>query len=178
MMINIEAIIILGELQSERSAQLLTQVLSDDSQNEEIRSGAAWALGEINLQSTIPSLIAAFKEMNLPIRVEAARSLGKMCGSHVNTILDFFKDADEKARPGISWALSKCGKWRVDELIDRINPGNLDMRQWAAYIIGNSDQDRIINDIESLKKNDPQLYFAVTVLWKITSSWIYQLKEY
>lgn len=101
-----------------------------------------------------------------------------MCNSHANTVLDFFRDASENERPGISWALGKYGLWDLKTLIDRIDQGNLDMRLWGAYIIGTSDPNRIINEIEELKQNDPQLYFAVTVLWKITSSWIYQLKEY
>jgi len=175
---RLEAIIILGELFSERAGQLLIQVLSDDSHYEEIRAGAAWALGELNLKSTIPSLVSAFNEMILPVRIEAARSLRKMCSSHVEEILDFFKNASENERPGVSWALGRYGQWNLNELIDRIDLENVDMRQWGAYIIGNSDQNRIINDIESLKQTDPQLYFAITVLWKITSSWVYQLKEY
>lgn len=175
---RLEAVIILGELPSEQSGKLLIQVLADGSQHEDIRGGAAWALGELNLKSSIPSLVSAFNEVSLPVRIEAARSLRKMCNSHVNTVLDFFKDASEDERPGISWALGRYGQWNLDDLIDRIDQEDIDMRQWGAYIIGNSDQNRIINDIEALKQNDPQLYFAVTVLWKITSSWIYQLKEY
>ena len=175
---RLEAVIILGELHHERSGQLFIQVLADESQHEEIRGGAAWALGELNIESTIPSLVAAFNEVSLPVRIEAARSLRKMCSSYVSKILDFFRDADEKERPGVSWALGRYGQWDLNDLIDRIDNDNLDMRQWGAYIIGSADQNRIINDIESLKQNDPQLYFAVTVLWKITSSWVYQLKEY
>ena len=175
---RLEAVIIIGELPTERSGQLLMQVITDETQHEEIRGGAAWAIGELNLESTIPTLIAAFNEVSLPIRVEAARSLKKMCSSHVNTVLDFFRDASENERPGISWALEKYGQWDLQALSDRIDQEDIDMRQWGAYIIGNSNQNRIINDIEALKQNDPQLYFAVTVLWKITSSWIYQLKEY
>ena len=175
---RLEAVIILGELPSEKSAKLLTTVLSNDTQHEEIRGGAAWALGELNLESSIPSLVSAFNEVSLPIRIEAARSLKKMCSSYVETVLNFFRDVSEKERPGVSWALGQHGQWSLDALIGRIDPENLDMRQWAAYIIGNSDPDRIIKDIEQLKQDDPQLYFAVTVLWKITSSWVYQLKEY
>lgn len=175
---RLEAVIILGELPSEHSSKLLIQVLSDDTQHEEIRSGAAWALGELNLKSTIPSLISAFNDVSLPIRIEAARSIKRMCGSHVDIVLDCFKAASETERPGISWALGSYGKWDLEKLVNQIDNKSLDIRQWGAYIIGNSDPDRIINDIEGLKKTDPQLYFAVTVLWKITSSWIYQLKEY
>lgn len=175
---RLEAVIILGELPFEQSAKLLIQVLSDDNQHEEIRSGAAWALGELNFESSISSLVSVFNEVSLPIRIEAARSLKRMCTSHLDKILDHFKNASEKERPGISWALGKHEQWNISKLLDRIDQKNLDMRQWGAYIIGSSDQNRIINDIEELKRIDPQLYFAVTVLWKITLSWIYQLKEY
>ncbi len=175
---RLEAIIILGELPSERSGQALIKVLSDGSQHEDIRGGAAWALGELNLRSTIPSLVSAFNEVSLPVRIEAARSLKKMCNSHIEDILDFFRNASENERPGVSWALGSYGQWNLNELVNRIDLENVDMRQWGAYIIGNSDQNRIINDIESLKQTDSQLYFAVTVLWKIASSWVYQLKEY
>jgi hypothetical protein len=175
---RLEAIIILGELPSERSGQTLIKVLSDGSQHEEIRGGAAWALGELNLRSTISSLVSAFNEVSLPVRIEAARALKKMCTSHIEDVLDFFVSASKKERPGISWALGRYGKWNLNELFGRIDQDNLDMRQWGAYIIGNSNQNRIINNIESIKRTDPELYFAVTVLWKIASSWIYQLKEY
>jgi hypothetical protein len=175
---RLEAVIILGELSSEQSAKLLIQVLTDDNQHEEIRGGAAWALGELNLKSAIPSLVSVFNEVSLPIRIEAARSLKRMCYSYADTVLDCFKDASEEERPGVSWALGKYGRWDLEALIKRIDQNDLDMRQWGAYIIGVSDPNRLINDIEQLKTNDPELYFAVTVLWKITSSWIYNLKEY
>ena len=175
---RLEAVIILGELTEARSERLLIQVLTDETQHEEIRGGAAWALGELNLESTIPSLVSAFNEVSLPIRIEAARSLKRMCSSHVNTVLNIFQNASENERPGISWALGKYGQWNLKTMIERIDRGNLDMRQWGAYIIGSSNSNQMINEIEELKQNDPQLYFAVTVLWKITSSWVYQLKEY
>ncbi len=175
---RLESVIILGELPSERSAKLLAKVLRDVNQHEEIRSGAAWALGEINLESSIPSLVSAFDEMSLPIRHEAARSIKKLCDSHADMILERFEKANSEERPGISWALGRYGKWDLPRLIDRIDKQDLDMRQWGAYIIGNSDQARMINDIERLKTFDPELYFAATVLWKISSSWVDQLQEY
>jgi len=175
---RLEAVIILGELPSEQSGKLLVQVLMDDTQHEEIRSGAAWALGELNLKSSIPSLVSAFNEISLPIRIEAARSLKRMCSLHIDEILDSFEAANEEERPGISWALGKYGQSNFEALIDRIDPTNVDMRQWGAYVIASSDQKQIIDGIEQLKQTDPELHFAVTVLWKLMSSWIYQLKEY
>lgn len=175
---RLEAVIILGEIQTEQSGQFLVSVLEDTDQPEEIRSGAAWALGELNMESTILPVVTAFNDLSLPIRIESARALKKMCDNYINVMLDHFQEASEIERPGVSWALGHHGRWKAEELLKRINSENMDMRQWAAYIIGNSDQNRIINDIEELKQIDPQLYFAVTVLWKITTSWVYQLKEY
>lgn len=53
-----------------------------------------------------------------------------------------------------------------------------DARQWVAYIIGTQDQRKYIYEIEQLKTKDPEVYFAVTVLWKIMLSWIWGLEEY
>ncbi len=175
---RLESVIILGELMTEKSANLLIKVLADNTQHEEIRGGAAWALGELSLESSIPSLVSAFNEVSLPIRIEAARSLKKMCDKHLDKLLNVFKDSSEIERPGISWALGKYGRCKLSALMDNIDPENLDMRQWGAFILGNSKTEHVVNDIEKLKSCDPELYFAVTVLWKITSSWIYQLKEY
>ncbi len=175
---RLEAVIILGEIQSESSAYLLVKVLSDANQHEEIRSGAAWALGELNIKSSIQPLVEAFNDISLPIRIESARALKKMCDKYIDIVLRHFQESNENERPGVSWALGRFGKWKIQDLLKRIDSQNMDMRQWAAYIVGNSEPNRIINDIEVLKQSDPQLYFAVTVLWKITSSWVYQLKEY
>ena len=175
---RLEAVIILGEIRSDTSALLLVQTLLDINQNEEIRSGSAWALGELNIQSSIQPLIESFNDLSLPVRVESARALKKMCDKYVDVVLDSFKLSSEIERPGVSWALGRFRKWEIKELLKRIDPKNMDMRQWAAFIIGNFEQNMIINDIEELKQKDPQLYFAVTVLWKITTSWVYQLKEY
>lgn len=53
-----------------------------------------------------------------------------------------------------------------------------DVRRWAAYILGIQDRESYIGKIEALRKRDPEVYFAVTVLWKIIGSWIYNMKEY
>ena len=35
-----------------------------------------------------------------------------------------------------------------------------------------------IGQIEQLRRRDPEVYFAVTVLWKILASWVYDLEDY
>jgi hypothetical protein len=36
----------------------------------------------------------------------------------------------------------------------------------------------MLPEMETLAERDPQVYFAVTVLWKIIASWVYDLDEY
>ena len=175
---RLEAVIILGEIKSKTSSILLCEVLADSSQHEELRSGAAWALGEIKIDKSIPYLIKAFNEIALPIKVEAARALGKLCSSCEQSIMDCFGKSTDNERPGIAWALSRHKNWELQDLLNSLDFTDDDMRQWATFIIGSADPSRLIEEIEILKEKDPELYFAVTVLWKITSSWVYYLKEY
>ncbi len=53
-----------------------------------------------------------------------------------------------------------------------------DARRWVAYILGMQDQQEFIVPVEELRRHDPEVYFAVTVLWKIVASWVYHLEEY
>jgi len=51
-------------------------------------------------------------------------------------------------------------------------------RKWVAWVIGSQNQEKFITQIEELKQKDKEVYFAVTVLWKILSSWVSDLDIY
>lgn len=53
-----------------------------------------------------------------------------------------------------------------------------DARRWVSYILGAGDKNVYMDKIEVLRSIDPEVYFAVTVLWKIVDSWVYNLEEY
>jgi hypothetical protein len=175
---RLEAVIILGEITTNESCDILRGILADETQHPEIRGGAAWSLGELRNKACIPDLIRSFGEINSTIRIEASRALGKMCELYTEQILNHFAKSSEIERPGIAWALSHAEQWQLDDFLRVLNPDNLDLRQWTSYIIGSNDQSRIIREIERLKEADSELYFAVTVLWKIMDSWIYEFNEY
>lgn len=54
----------------------------------------------------------------------------------------------------------------------------MDARHWIAYLLGTQKPDAYLGQIEALKHKDPEVYFAVTVLWKILTSWVAHLEEY
>ena len=53
-----------------------------------------------------------------------------------------------------------------------------DARRWVSYILGTRDKNVYMDKIEALRRHDTEVYFAVTVLWKIVDSWVYNLEEY
>ncbi len=72
--------------------------------------------------------------------------------------------------------MSKSGKFDFQDLLNTFVDD--DARHWVAYILGTQDQRRFLSEIEHLRVKDPEVYFAVTVLWKIITSWVYNLEEY
>lgn len=173
---RLEAVIALGEIPADTSCQLLCSVLMDNRQHPEVRAGAAWALGELCNNLALNVLIDSFSAVNEGIRIEAARALAKLASRFTGEIVDEFPRVAPDKRPGIAWALSKSGKFKLEDLLDVLI--DEDTRHWVSYILGTQDQQRYINQIERLRERDPEVYFAVTVLWKIMTSWVYNLEEY
>lgn len=173
---RLEAVIILGEIPSPESAQALTAVLLDKDQHAEIRAGAAWALGELQQPASKDALIEVFLELAEPIRIEAARALRKIAATTDANIAEKLPSAQDDQRAGIAWALSRSGRINVPELLPLMVDD--DARRWVAYILGTQNKDVFVTQIEELRRRDPEVYFAVTVLWKILASWVYDLEEF
>jgi hypothetical protein len=173
---RLEAAIVLGEIHNETSCKLLIDTLLNKEQHPEIRAGAAWALGELRDKLALNALIKSFTVIEKNIRIEAARALAKLAQRFTPEILTRFPQADISQRPGISWALSKAGMFSVHDMLNLLVDD--DARMWVAYILGTQNQEKYIYEIEELRKRDPEVYFAVTVLWKIMTSWIWGLEEW
>jgi HEAT repeat protein len=173
---RLEAVIILGEIPNDEARSALTGVLLDKSQHPEIRAGAAWALGEQQQPSSVDALVQVFLELAEPIRIEAARALRKIAAGTGANVAARLPAAQDDQRAGIAWAISRSGRVKVEELLPLMVDD--DARRWIAYILGTQDQQACIGQIEQLRQRDPEVYFAVTVLWKILASWIYDLEEY
>jgi len=173
---RLEAVIILGEIPKDEARGALTAVVLDKSQHPEIRAGAAWALGEQQQPSSVDALVQVFLELAEPIRIEAARALRKIAAATGANIAAKLPAAQDDQRAGIAWAVSRSGRVKVDELLPLMVDD--DARRWIAYILGTQGQQACIGQIEQLRRRDPEVYFAVTVLWKILASWVYDLDEY
>lgn len=173
---RLESVIILAEIPSDKSCEMLCNILINEDQHPEIRAGAAWALGEISNKDSLDALIDSFTNMDINIKIEAARSLAKLSSKFSPELISEFFEVDSEKRPGIAWAISKSGNFDFDVLTQ--NMDNDDIRQWISFIIGSQEERNYIHEIEKLKTKDSEVYFAVTVLWKIMTSWVFGLEEY
>lgn len=172
----LESVIVLAEIKSAKSCEILGEVLNNEKYDTEIRAGAAWALGEQNNKNSLSSLIKSFNNVDEIIRVEAARALAKLTRDYTPNIIDQFDNSSETEKPGVAWALTISNNVSVADLLPKMN--DLDSRQWVSYILGKQGSEKHLMEIEELKKKDAEVYFAVTVLWKIMTSWVYNLNEY
>lgn len=172
----LEAVIVLAEIRNETSCKMLSEILQDEKRDPEIRAGAGWGLGELNNKSALDSLIDSFTAVDETIRIEAARALAKLTTDFGKDVIAKFRKSTATHRTGIAWALTKASDVKLDDMLASLT--DQDSREWVSYILGARGQQRYVKEIEKLKQRDPEVYFAVTVLWKIMTSWIYNLNEY
>jgi hypothetical protein len=173
---RLEAAIVLGEVATTQASSALVATLLDAEQDSEIRAGAAWALGEIGTRDALPALIRSFNNLSMTVKIEAARALAKVARIHIDDVIAALPVSGEQERPGVAWALAKAGGFTLDQILPTAVDD--DARQWLAYIIGMQDREAMLPQIEVLVGEDSHIYFAVTVLWRIIASWIYELEEY
>lgn len=173
---RLEAVIVLGEVGTADAAALLVAALGNADQPADIRAGAAWAIGQVGGPQSLPALVESFDALDLGIRVEAARALARIARAHTPEVLQHLAASAPERRPGIAWAVSQAGVVRVADLLPSLVDD--DARHWVGYILGTQEPARVVTEIEDLARHDPEVYFAVTVLWKIVSSWVYGLEEY
>jgi hypothetical protein len=101
--------------------------------------------------------------------------LAKLAMDFTPQIAGSLPDSDPSKRPGIAWALSQSRQFTLAQMLDALVDD--DARRWVAYILGMGQEPRLVGEgIEALRLRDPEVYFAVTVLWQITSSWVYGLE--
>lgn len=172
---QLETVIVASEMPKERSERLLIEVLQDSHRDDELRAGAAWALGQFASATSATALVETFNSSPLEIKFEAARALLRIAEPQVPHLVDLLKNSDPTKRDGISWVLTRTGKFRP---ADMVGGSDDNLRRWMSYIVGYG-KDRFVQaDVEAICKADPEVYFAASVLWQIVASWVNDLKEY
>lgn len=172
---QLETVIVASEIPKSRSEQLLIQVLQDSQRDDELRAGAAWALGQFATATSASALVDIFNSSCLEIKVEAARALLRIAEPQVPYLIDLLKNGDPAKRDGLSWVLARTGKFNPSDMVVGADEN---LRRWMSYIVGYGREKFVQGDVEAICKADPKVYFAASVLWQIVASWINDLREY
>lgn len=173
---QLETIIVASEIQSTRSENLLISALKDPNRHEELRAGAAWALGQFESSNSATALIGTFNANPLEIRIEAAKALLKISSQQVPLLVDQLKRVDPPSRDGIAWVLARTKNVTPATLLADTDDANL--RAWSSYVIGLEQNKFRPEDLEAICEKAPEVYFAASVLWQIVQSWINQIVEH
>ena len=172
---QLETVIVASEIPKGRSENILIEVLQDSNRDDELRAGAAWALGQFASATSATALVTTFNSSTLEIKVEAARALLRIAEPQIPHLVDLLKNSNLANRDGISWALARTGNFNPLEIL----PGADDnLRRWISYIVGYGKENFVQADVEAICNADPEVYFAASVLWQIVASWVHDLKEY
>lgn len=172
---QLETVIVASEIPKTRSEQLLIQVLQDSQRDDELRAGAAWALGQFSTPTSATALVDTFNTSPLDIKVEAARALLRIAEPQIPHLVDLLKSCDPSKRDGISWVLARSGKFNPADMIIGADDN---LRRWMSYIVGYGKEKFVQGDVEAICNADPEVYFAASVLWQIVASWVNNLREY
>ncbi len=172
---QLETVIVASEIPKSRSEQLLIQVLRNSQCDDELRAGAAWALGQFATTTSANALVDTFNSSPLEIKVEAARALLRIAEPQIPHLIDLLKRSDPSKRDGISWVLARTGKFNPSDMIVGADDN---LRKWISYIVGYGKDKFIHSDVEAICNADPEVYFAASVLWQIVASWVNDLREY
>lgn len=172
---QLETVIVASEIPKDRSEHLLIQILRDPQRNEELRSGAAWALGQFATKASATALVDTFNSSPLEIKVEAARALLRIAEPQIPHLIDLLKNSAPAKRDGLSWVLARIGKFNPSDMVIGADEN---LRRWMSYIVGYGKDKFAQGDVETICKADPEVYFAASVLWQIVASWVNNLKEY
>ena len=172
---QLETVIVASEIPKSRSEQLLIEVLRDSQRDDELRAGAAWALGQFASATSATALVDTFNSSPLEIRVEAARALLRIAEPQIPHLIDLLKNGDPAKRDGLSWVLARTGKFNPSDMLVGADEN---LRKWMSYVVGYGKDKFVQGDVEAICKADPEVYFAASVLWQIVASWVNDLREY
>jgi HEAT repeat protein len=172
---QLETLIVASEIPKNRSECLLIEVLRDTSRHEELRAGAAWALGQFVTATTVTALVDTFNSTALDVKSEAARALLKIAEPQITHVVELLKTSDPSRRDGISWALARTGGFAPQDILHNADDN---LRRWVSYIVGYGKGRLAETDVHAICETDPEVYFAASVLWQILASWIDGITEF
>lgn len=144
---QLETLIVASEIPKSRSEQLLIEVLRDSQRHDELRAGAAWALGQFASATSATALVDTFNSSPLEIKVEAARALLRIAEPQIPHLIDLLKNGDPTKRDGLSWVLARTGQFNPSDIVVGADEN---LRKWVSYIVGYGKDKFVQCDVDAI----------------------------
>jgi hypothetical protein len=128
-------------------------------------------------------LVTTFSETREPVKLEAVRTLSRVLDNHLSFLLYQLDTSNSEERAGIAWAIGHSQAADVvSKVLEWVRAGTHDdeARGWAAYILAVKEVLQALpafEIMELIQEEEPELYFAITVLAQVMKSWIYRLED-
>ena len=161
--IRFRTMMILGEIRSQESAQLLREVVTDSQQHPEIRAAAAQSLGrilDISLSENVRALLSTFSDQDMRVKKKAYEALTSV-REIVPHVLSNLGQQNDNVSAGGAACLAKLGQYSVDSLIDALRDGK--RRLWIILALSMMNSDLINPKLELIKAKDSEAYFAIMI---------------
>jgi len=173
--LRLEAIVALAETATDEAVSVLSECLDDSVSPAYLRSAAAWALGRVASGAAVARLVAAFADVDHLLREDALRALEGIGDAAISELVPGLNASDPSIASGCAEALR-----RQEHLPDSVLEEVLDLADgssrviWAAWLLGNlrEARDRMSARVASLQTSNPEVHYAVSVLWAFLDSWV------
>ncbi len=153
---------ILGECGDERCIDPLIKTLGEGHFGY-IRGAAARALGRLQADKAVPTLIKALGDSIYHTRCGAARALGQIGDEQaIEALIRTLKDDREYIRWTAADALSKIGNCSVDSLLRFVQEHNGRGLDIAITLLANIGDSQTIDTLRNLAQNHPDEYIRET----------------
>ena len=170
---QLEAVIALGETQTREAVELLAGILRDIDAPYFLRSAAAWSLGQIGTERANAELVAAFSSVDVALRYEALDNLVGVGCPACNALLEGLRHSDESIIAGCAEGLRQQQELPqdvVERLIDEIRSAQ--PNKWVVWLVGHLPREQFNAAIAALQQSNPELHYAISLLWSFVESWI------
>jgi HEAT repeat protein len=124
------------------------------------RRNAVWALGALDDERAVSTVLTALKDAEPPVRETAAWALGAMDAEvAVTALVGALKDEDAGVRAQAAWALGAIGDRRaVDGLVGALKDSDASVRSQAAWALGAIGDSRATSGLAAaLKDSDAKV---------------------
>jgi len=169
--IRLESVVGLAEVKTSDAVSLLSQILNDSTKEFYLRSAAAWALGQAGTGDAAETLIDAFADIE--IRDDALDALDAIGIDAEDQLIEGVMRTDTSVAAGSAEILRRqdVSDEQIVNLLEAVQE-DPEEHKWSLWTLAHLPKSTTEAEIAELQDENPELHYAVSVIWSFLDSWI------